>query len=279
MFNIVDAGFARLRRLARVLHPLPKPLSPFSSLPAEIHLNILSFLPASSQISLGLTCKRLWTLLPPRIAHRNTFRLRTSEGFCHFLRLACRNGPFATNMKSYIFGMSGLSHRPDGTGVWKAGPLWCGTHYHIHHHVQDLILRRHQLSPRHGIALSVLKHDCIHQCPQTGVRRSTIIIPHIVRNRLFLELRFDISFNLRSDLEYQKRTFYGIPCSHQDLEFRREYVSYLELLARGRDVWGDYGSTGQVAHNETLRMLCNGFSHPHDLLREEPHVHYDNRRV
>lgn len=201
----------------------PSKPSRLTSLPGEIHLQILENLSHASQLSLGLTCKDLWLV----VHNENTGNLRvilTGNDTYEFLGLLSNDRP------RYLacYGCKVL-HKRDvdefwciNTGRWyklcsstcAAFPAPC-LGYALSYEMLDLALRFDELSSDHGVPLTLLSHQCnLHDFLAGFLPCKIEVLPRICEGRLLLRIDSFIEVDCTECPGDQAERLCCYPCSH-----------------------------------------------------------------
>jgi len=103
--------------------------------------------------------------------------------------------------------------------------LVCGIWYVSHEYLR-LILKAHDISPKHGLPLSTLafKGYIDHNKPWAKL---VDISPYIINHQLFLRVEYPIPINLEAEPRDQLREIQASPCSHLWDANREHFLSQI----------------------------------------------------
>lgn len=197
--------------------------SRLSSLPREIHLQILKHLNAAGRLGLGLTCKDMWVL----VRSENTGDLKilmTDDDRREFL------GLLSNNLPRYLACYEcKIMHRRyvDEFGCIESGGLYklCNNtravfpapclEYVLSYEMLDLALRFDELSSDHGVPLELLSHKCnFHDVHSGGLRCKVEVLPRVCEGRLLLRIDSYVDIDGNGYLDDQGDGIPCLPCIH-----------------------------------------------------------------
>lgn len=217
------AGIARRHPRKSFSH---RPQPPLCKLPAELLLDIASYLPRSSLFCVAISCKHLWTTF----SETETLP-RSSQDKAEILKLIEKDYPthvpcmvcmkFRRRRMTLPDQVTAefISERPlmrDHTCVESAGAVHiCNNFMIAFEHVQ-LVLRSQKFGAGHGIPITALDHSCNKMT--IGISRphahEHAVTAKFIEGKLILRVQFSQTVDFAEDTFTQVKCFARHGCKH-----------------------------------------------------------------
>lgn len=257
------------------------PPSLLTSLPREVQIRILHFLPPPTQVSLGLSCPDMFPLvgdlntgaLSTILTGNDTYTLCCSLSIDRPRYLACfgckRLHKRDTEEIPYI--LQGIPYRLCPNNI-PASPTPC-QQYTLSYEMLDLALRFDQLSSAHGLPLHILAHQCDTDDHRhgAGLPFKVDILPRICDGRLLLRIdsfvKVDCSNEFALGDQVQQIPF--LPCVHM-LRIRFELCCSLNLrlgTIKRWERWCAMERCTDCATDASSRLIYNKYGSEVDSLQ------------